>query len=43
MELVNWSYLAELVKEYGEIEGTKIFTEIVLTSESIKRQVDELG
>jgi hypothetical protein len=40
--LIKWDQLAELIKEYGEAEGVKIFLELVLCSASIKRQVDEL-
>lgn len=40
--VIGWGELAKLIKEYGEEEGTKIFLEFVATSESIKRQVDEL-
>jgi hypothetical protein len=40
--VIGWGALAELIKEYGEVEGTKIFLEFVACSESIKRQVDEL-
>jgi len=40
--VIGWNSLAELIKEYGEVEGTKIFLEFVATHKSIQRQVDEL-
>jgi DeoR/GlpR family transcriptional regulator of sugar metabolism len=40
--IIGWDALAELIKEYGEVEGTKIFLEFVATHETIQRQVDEL-
>jgi len=40
--IVNWSDLAELVKEHGIEKGTLLFVEMILTSDSLKNQVDEL-